>query len=48
MTVEIKVDGKKIPLSEFPEEIISNAIVGMVKSLKGVDEFNKLEILIEK
>ena len=36
--VELKINGKKIPLSEFPEEFIKNTLFGMVSTLKGVDE----------
>lgn len=36
--VELRVNGKMIPLSEFPEEFIKNTIIGMVSTLKGVDE----------
>lgn len=37
-TIELIINGKKIPLSEFPKDFIKNTLVGMVKSLKGVDE----------
>lgn len=36
--VSIKVNGKQIPLTEFPSQFIKNTIIGMLKSLKGVDE----------
>ena len=36
--VELTINGKKIPLSEFPEEFIKNTLFGMVSTLKGVDE----------
>ena len=36
--ISIKVNGKQIPLTEFPSDIIKNTIIGMLKSLKGVDE----------
>jgi len=34
----VKVNGKQITLTEFPSEIIKNTIIGMLRSLKGVDE----------
>lgn len=40
----IKVNGKKIPLTEFPTDFIKNTICGMLESLKGVDEINEVEI----
>lgn len=43
----VKVNGKKIPLTEFPTEFIQNTICGMLKSLKKVDEIKKVEISFE-
>jgi hypothetical protein len=40
----IKVNGKQIPLTEFPTDFIKNTICGMLKSLKGVDEISDVEI----
>jgi len=40
----IKVNGRQIPLTEFPSEIIKNTICGMLRSLKGVDEIQDVEI----
>lgn len=34
----IKVNGKHVQLTEFPSQFIKNTIVGMLRSLKGVDE----------
>ncbi len=49
MTVELRVDGKDIPLGEFPQEIIGNAIAAMAQSLRGVDEnWNMIEIRISR
>ena len=44
--VSIKVNGKDIPLTGFPEEFIANTIIGMISSLKGVDEIKDVEIKI--
>jgi len=43
----VKVNGKEIPLTEFPAEFIVNSICGMLRSLKGVDEIKKVEIQFE-
>jgi hypothetical protein len=40
----IKVNGEKIPLTEFPTDFIKNTICGMLKSLKGVDNISDVEI----
>ena len=45
--ISVKVNGQEIHLTEFPTEIITNTICGMVKSLKGVDEIKKVEIKFE-
>jgi len=43
----IKVNGKEVPLTEFPTDFIQNTICGMLHSLKGVEEINKVEITFE-
>jgi hypothetical protein len=40
----IKVNGKGIPLTDFPTDFIKNTICGMLKSLKGVDDISDVEI----
>lgn len=40
----IKVNGKQVPITEFPTDIIKNTICGMLKSLKGVDIIKDVEI----
>jgi hypothetical protein len=40
----VKVNGKQIPLTEFPSEFIKQTLIGMLSSLKGVDEINSIEI----
>ena len=45
--VSIRVNGKKIPLSEFPSDFIANTIAGMLSSLNGVDEIEDVEIKIK-
>ena len=45
--ITIKVNGKNIPLSEFPAEFIKNSICGMLKTLRGVDEIKTVEIKFE-
>jgi molybdopterin-guanine dinucleotide biosynthesis protein B len=46
-TIMLKVNGKDIPLSEFPSEIITNTVLGMIRSLKGFDEIHEVELHIE-
>jgi molybdopterin-guanine dinucleotide biosynthesis protein B len=45
--MSIRVNGRKVPLTDFPGEIVKNTICGMLKSLKGVDEIKNVEIKFE-
>jgi len=36
--IEIEVNGEAIKLTEFPAKIIMNALIGMLKSLRDVEE----------
>jgi hypothetical protein len=40
------VNGQAVPLIAFPRQMIIGLLKGMVSSLKGVDEINKIEILL--
>jgi len=46
--VQIFVNGKEIPLTEFPESIITNTIFGMLSSLKGVGAIHDVHIYLTK
>jgi len=46
--IEIEVNGEEIELSGFPAKIIMNAIIGMLRSLRGVDEIEKAVIRLGK
>jgi hypothetical protein len=46
--IEIKVNGSEVKLTEFPAKIIQNAIIGMMKSLHGVEEIEDAVIRIRK
>jgi hypothetical protein len=49
MGLTLRVDGKKIPLNEFVEKIISGSTVGAVTALKGIKgDWEKIEIEICK
>ena len=34
--IELKVNGRRIPLTDFPNTFIKNTLFGMIKSLKGI------------
>ena len=49
MGLTLRVDGKKIPLNEFVEKMLSGSVVGAVTALKGIkDDWEKIEIEISK
>jgi len=49
MSMRLRVDGRKIPLNEFVEKILTGSTVGAVTSLKGIKEdWKKIEIEILK
>ena len=44
--VSITVNGKEIPLTEYPELIISKVLLGMLSSLKGVGEVRSARFML--
>ena len=49
MKVELVVDGKKIPLNKFVQEILGGAVTGMTETLDSVETpWKHLELKIEK
>jgi molybdopterin-guanine dinucleotide biosynthesis protein B len=44
----LHVNGKVIPLTEFPKTIILNTVLGLQKSLKGVKQISDVRIHIKK
>ncbi len=45
--IVLQVDGKPIPLKPFIQEFLSNSIKGMIRSLKGGETPQRIEIRIE-
>jgi len=46
--VNIDLNGSAVPTNDFVNKITRNTVVGMVTSLKGVNEVKKLEIEISR
>ncbi len=46
--ITIKVNGEEVYLTGYPSEIISEVILTMLKTLKGVDEIKDALIEIKK
>lgn len=46
--LELFVNGDIIPLNHFAKDIISRTLVGIVSSLKGVDEVNSLQLSLRR
>ncbi len=45
---ELKVNGKEIKLNNFVESFISQTVIGMVKSLRGVGDIETVDLRISK
>jgi molybdopterin-guanine dinucleotide biosynthesis protein MobB len=46
--LSVIVNGKNISLAEFPKQMITNTIVGMLRSLKGVQDINEVTIQLTR
>ena len=46
--LSISINGKNIPLTKFPEQIIMSTIVGMLGSLKGVQDINEVTLELKR
>lgn len=44
----ITVNGKNVPLTEFPKQIITQTIVGMLTTLKGVQDIDEVTIYLKQ
>ena len=47
-TAELEVNGEKIEINPFVEAFISNAVIGMLRSLNGVDQIENIDLKICK
>ncbi len=45
---ELKVNGKEIELNNFAQNFISQTVIGMVKSLRGVGHVETINLKISK
>ncbi len=47
--IELKVDGKEIPMNDFVRSVFERVITSLVSTLKGVDEdWKELSIVIKR
>lgn len=46
--LRISVNGRNISLTKFPEQIITSTIVGMLSSLKGVQDINEVTLELKR
>jgi len=46
--VSLYVNGKEVPLTEFPASVISNTITGMLSALKGADGIESVNISLKR
>ena len=45
---ELVINGEKVALNDFLQGLISESLIGMVKSLRGVGEIETIELKISK
>ena len=46
--VELKVNGNQIELNNFVQNFITESVIGMVKSLRGVEDIETISLDISK
>jgi len=46
--IESKVNGKEIELNSFAKNIISQTLIGMVRSLRGVGDVEKISLKVSR
>lgn len=46
--IKITVNGESVFLTEFPSEIITNVVLGILNSLKDVSDIKEAKIELEK
>jgi hypothetical protein len=44
--MHLEVNGKEVRIKDFVQEVMSGSIVGMVKSLKGTDEPQTIDLTV--
>ena len=45
---DLTINGEKIELNSFVESFITQTVIGMVKSLRGVDNIETIDLKISK
>jgi len=48
IVVEINVDGRSIPLNRFVQKIVSSIIIGMVSSLRDVNNWRGATVTVKR
>ena len=46
--VELAVNGEKVKLNDFVQGLFSQILIGMVRSLHGIDDIETIELKISK
>jgi len=46
--VELSINGKEIELNSFAQNIISQTLIGMVRSLRGVGDVEKISLKVSR
>ena len=48
VNAELAVNGEKVVLNDFVQDFISQTLIGMVKSLRGIGDIETIELNISK
>jgi len=46
--VQVKIDGKLLPIKDFVQNFVGTTVIGMLSSLHGVSDPKEIEIKIQK
>ncbi len=46
--IELRVDGKTIPMNRFVQKIVTNIVVGILSSLRNVDNWREATVTLKK
>ncbi|MBI4676598.1 MAG: hypothetical protein HY748_03345 [Elusimicrobia bacterium] len=46
VAVEVKADGRRVPMKAFVQDFVGRAVIGMLSALKGVGEPRRIGVRI--
>ncbi len=46
--LDLYIDGKPVPLTAYPEQVVNDVLIAAVRTLKGVGDFSTLEVRLKQ